>query len=159
MKSHNQNHNQNHSGLIRTLLAFTQAIIDIILYRLSFALIIYLYFSQKNMPDFTFEVRAFFTGTVLAVFYFNSLYDFKNWIVWDELKAILKSAVLALMVMALYLYSQRFEISRFMISASIVIFVPLCLLARYIFRSFICGWDSLYKYYNSRSWQNRRNFC
>lgn len=127
----NQNNN---SGIIRTLLAFTQAIIDTLLYWLSFSLIIYLYFSQKNMPGFNFEVRAFFTGTVLAVFYFNSLYDFKNWIVWDELKAILKSSVLVIMVIALYLYSQKYEISRFMISMSIIIFVPLCLSARYIFR-------------------------
>ena len=123
-----------YSGIIRTLLAFTQAAIDAFLYWLSFLLFASLCFTQKNPVGFTFEVKAFFTGTVLAVFYFNSLYDFKNWIIWDELETILKSAVLVLLVIALYLYSQKFEISRFIIVVSIIIFVPLCLLARYLFR-------------------------
>jgi undecaprenyl-phosphate galactose phosphotransferase len=71
---------------------------------------------------------------MLAVFYFNSLYDFRNWIVWDELKAILKSAALILLVLILYLYSQKFSMSRFILASGILIFVPLCLIARYAFR-------------------------
>ncbi|MBQ7578524.1 MAG: sugar transferase [Synergistaceae bacterium] len=123
-----------YSGIIRTLLAFTQAAIDAFLYWLSFLLVVSIWFTQNNPAGFSFEVKAFFIGTVLAVFYFNSLYDFKNWIIWDELETILKSAVLVLLVIALYLYSQKFDISRFIIVVSIIIFVPLCLLARYLFR-------------------------
>ena len=82
----------------------------------------------------TFEVQAFFTGTMLAVFWFNSLYDFKTWTFWDEVKIVIKSASLILLVAVLYLYSQKFELSRFFLVVGILIFVPLCLISRYIFR-------------------------
>ena len=124
----------NNSGFIRTILAFSQAVIDTALYWLSFSLVITFWFSGRDPRAFTFETRAFFAGTMLVVFYFNSLYDFRNWIVWDELKAVLKSAALILMLIVLYLYSQRFDISRFILASGILIFVPLCLIARYAFR-------------------------
>ena len=125
---------KNNSGFIRTILALSQAVIDTALYWLSFYVIITLWLSGKYPGVFNFEVRAFFTGTMLAVFYFNSLYGFKNWIVWDELKAILKSATLIILMIVLYLYSQKFDMSRFTLTAGILIFVPLCLIARYVFR-------------------------
>lgn len=125
---------KNHSSFIKSILALSQAVIDTALYWLSFSVIITLWLSGRYAGAFNFEVRAFFTGTMLAVFYFNSLYDFRNWIVWDELKAILKSSALILLVIVLYLYSQKFSMSRFILTAGILIFVPLCLFARYAFR-------------------------
>ena len=125
---------KNNSGLIKTILACSQAVIDTFLYWLSFSLVITFWLSGKEPGAFSFETRAFFTGTMLAVFYFNSLYDFRNWILWDELKAILKSAALILLVIVLYLYSQKFDMSRFILAAGILIFVPLCLIMRCIFR-------------------------
>ena len=124
----------NNLGFTRTLLVFFQALIDTALYWLSFFIIITFWLSGKYPGAFGFENRAFFTGTMLAVFYFNSLYSFRNCILWDELKAILKSAALILLVIVLYLYSQRFNMSRFILAAGILIFVPLCLIARYAFR-------------------------
>ena len=113
--------------------------IDTCIYWLSFSLIIALWFNGKVQAQFTFEVKAFFTGTMLAVFWFNSLYDFKNWIFWDELKALLKSSILIILVIVLYLYSQKFDISRFTIAAGVLIFIPLNLGARYLFRRiFFC---------------------
>ena len=122
------------TNFIRGILAFTQLAIDTCIYWLSFSLVITLWFTGRAQAQFTFEVKAFFTGTMLAVFWFNSLYDFKNWIFWDELKAVLKSSILIILVIVLYLYSQKFDISRFMIAAGVLIFVPLCLGARYLFR-------------------------
>lgn len=124
----------NNSGFTRTILAFAQAVIDTYLYWMSFSLVITFWLSDRDLGIFSFETIAFFTGTMLAVFYFNSLYDFRNWILWDELKAILKSAALILLLIVLYLYSQSFNVSRFIIAAGILFFVPLCLTARYAFR-------------------------
>ena len=124
----------NNSGFIRAILAFAQAVIDTYLYWTSFSLAITFWLSERDLGIFSFEAIAFLTGTMLAVFYFNSLYDFRNWILWDELKAILKSSGLILLLIVLYLYSQRFNVSRFIIAAGILFFVPLCLTARYIFR-------------------------
>ena len=107
----------NHKNFFRALLAFFQAVIDSAVYWLSFRLVIFLWFAGKSPSGFTFEVKAFFTGTMLAVFYFSSLYSFRNWILWDEIKAILKSAALILPVTVLYLYSQNFELSRFILAA------------------------------------------
>ena len=124
----------NHKNFFRALLAFFQAVIDSAVYWLSFRLVIFLWFAGKSPSGFTFEVKAFFTGTMLAVFYFSSLYSFRNWILWDEIKAILKSAALILPVTVLYLYSQNFELSRFILAAGTIIFIPLCIAARYVFR-------------------------
>lgn len=124
----------NKTDFLKNLLAFSQLVIDALIYWFSFVLVIALWFSGRSGARFTFEIRAFFTGTMLAVFWFNSLYDFKNWIFWDELKAVLKSSVLIVLVMVLYLYSQRFDLSRFVIVAGILIFVPMSLAVRYAFR-------------------------
>ena len=124
----------NKTELIRSILAVSQIVIDTLIYWLSFSLVIVLWFTVKAQTQFTFEIKAFFTGTMLAVFWFNSLYDFKNWVFWDELKAVLKSSVLIILVIVLYLYSQKFDFSRFIIAVGVLIFVPLCLLARYVFR-------------------------
>ncbi len=121
------------TNITRNILAFTQGVIDLIIYWLSFSLAMSLWLS--GIPAvFAFEIRAFFAGTMLAVFFFNSLYSFQNWIFWDEIKAVLKSTALIVLVIVLYLYSQKFDLSRFMITSGILIFVPLCLLARYVFR-------------------------
>ncbi len=124
----------NTTVFIRPFLAFSQAVTDICLYWFSFALVIVLWLSDDVTSVFDFETATFFTGTMLTVFYFNSLYSFQNWLLWNEFKAILKSSVLILLVIVLYLYSQKFNISRFILTVGIFIFVPLCLITRYAFR-------------------------
>ncbi len=96
--------------------------------------VITIFMAGRTPRPFTHEVRMFFTGTMLAVFYFNSLYSFKTWLLWDEMKAILKSSLLILLVVVLYLYSQRFDILRLALSAGIIVFTPLCIMSRFIFR-------------------------
>lgn len=118
----------------RITAAFFEAIIDALVFRLSFWLVIAIFLAGKTPHPFTHEVRTFFTGTMLVVFYFNSLYSFKTWLLWDEMKAILKSSLLILLVVVLYLYSQRFDISRFTLSMGIIVFTPLCIITRFIFR-------------------------
>ncbi len=137
-----KNYSSFNSSFIKTILAFFQAVIDTGLYWFSFFILIKLWLLGKHFSVFNFETGAFFTGTMLAVFYFNSLYEFRNWIIWDELKAILKSAALILLVIVLYLYSQKFDVSRFILAAGIIIFVPLCLITRYAFRRIFFLWVS-----------------
>lgn len=124
----------NRKNFIRALLALFQAVIDAAVYRMSFYLVVLLWFAGKAPRGFDFEVMAFFTGTMIAVFYFSSLYSFRSWILWDEIKAILKSSALILPVTVLYLYSQNFDLSRFVIASGTIIFVPLCIITRWLFR-------------------------
>lgn len=125
---------RNYADFTRTILVLAQAAIDTLLCWLSFHAVIVLWIDGRNSAGFSFEIIAFFLGTMLAVFYFNSLYEFKNWIFWDEVKVVLKSAALILLVIVLYLYSQKFELSRFVLASGLLFFVPLCLLSRYAFR-------------------------
>ncbi|MBQ4430906.1 MAG: sugar transferase [Synergistaceae bacterium] len=118
----------------RAFVSVCQAVIDSLVYRFSFWLAVSLWLDGKIPVGFTSEVIYFFTGTMLAVFYFNSLYSFKTWLLWDEIKAVLKSSLLILLVAVLYLYSQGFDISRFTLAAGIIIFIPLCIISRWIVR-------------------------
>ncbi|MBQ4430163.1 MAG: hypothetical protein II877_01570, partial [Synergistaceae bacterium] len=124
----------NRKNFIRALLALFQAVIDAAVYRMSFSLVVLLWFAGKTPREFDFDVIAFFTWTMIAVFYFSSLYSFRTWILWDEIKAILKSSALILPVTVLYLYSQNFDLSRFVIASGTIIFVPLCIITRWLFR-------------------------
>ncbi len=124
---------KNYAGFIHTLLVFVQALADVFLCWLSFHAVIVLWI-DKGTAGFSFQIMAFLVGIMLAVFYFNSLYEFKNWIFWDEVKAVVKSAALILLVIVLYLYSQKFDLLRFVLTAGILFFVPLCLAVRYAFR-------------------------
>ena len=125
---------KNYANFIRTALIFAQAALDTFLCWLSFHAVIIFWMSGRGAAGFSFEVMAFFSGTMLAVFYFNSLYEFRNWIFWDEVKAVMKSSALILPVIVLYLYSQKFDLSRFVLASGLLFFVPLCLTARYVFR-------------------------
>ena len=118
----------------RNILAVLQAFIDCLVCRFSFWLVIALWLSGKTPGILTDDVQNFFTGTMLAVFCFNSLYSFRTWLVSDEIKTVLKSSFLILLITVLYLYSQRYDFSRFILASSIIIFIPLCVTARYIFR-------------------------
>ncbi len=124
-------------------MALLQAAVDVTVYWLGFGLIMMWYFSGKNSFILTYGLKIFFTGTMLIVFYFNSLYSFKNWILWDEIKAVIKSSLLILLVIILYLYSQKFELSRFILAAGIIIFVPLCIIERYVLRRLLFAMNIL----------------
>ena len=111
-----------------------QAFIDVIIYRFSFWLASELWLAGKMPGALNSEAQVFLAGTMLAVFYFNSLYSFKTWLLWDEMKAVIKSSFLMLLVTVLYLYSQGYDMSRFMLAAGIIIFMPLCVIARWCLR-------------------------
>ena len=128
--------------LTRATLVLAQAALDASLYLGCLALVLHLW--MGGIGRFTFNVRAFLTITMLLVFWFNSLYSFKNWLFWDEMRGVLIGSALMLLVMALYLYFHRFALSRFVIVASVLFFVPACLVGRYVFRRvfFALGWLS-----------------
>lgn len=76
-------------GLLKRLsLVALQLILDILLYWGCLAFV--LSFWGKDATGFTTEVRLFFVGVLLVVFYFNALYDFRNWLFWDEMRAVLQ---------------------------------------------------------------------
>lgn len=121
-------------NFIRIILAFFQAVIDVSIYFLSFSLVFFLWNGWKTNSALTLETQIFFAGTILAVFCFKSLYSFKTWLLWDEMKAVIKSSFFVLLVTVLYLYSQKSSLSRFAVLFSMIIFVPLCVISRYILR-------------------------
>lgn len=122
-------------GLLKRLsLVALQLILDILLYWGCLAFV--LSFWGKDATGFTTEVRLFFVGVLLVVFYFNALYDFRNWLFWDEMRAVLRSSVVTLLVIVLYLFSLKYSLSRFAVFSSMILFVPLCLTVRYCFRRF-----------------------
>lgn len=122
-------------GLLKRLsLVALQLILDILLYWGCLAFV--LSFWGKDATGFTTEVRLFFVGVLLVVFYFNALYDFRNWLFWDEMRAVLRSSVVTLLVIVLYLFSLKYSLSRFAVFSSMILFVSLCLTVRYCFRRF-----------------------
>jgi undecaprenyl-phosphate galactose phosphotransferase len=109
-----------------------QAVLDVTAYWacLSFAA------SFWNIETFDLwgERKLFFCGILLICFFFNSLYQFKSWMFWDEMREVLKSSVTALLLMAAYLFALKLPLSRLLVFTSVALFVPTCLLERYMFR-------------------------
>ena len=128
-----------HKNFTRIVLAIIQSAIDILIHFQSFALAISLWFGADADYGLTSEMKIFCAGTVLAVFYFNSLYNFKTWLFWDEMKAVIKSSFLIMLVEVLYVYSQRSEFPRSSVLLGAIIFVPLCGISRYVFRRLLFG--------------------
>ena len=95
------------------------------------------------MPgSFTNEARVFFTGTTLACLVFYKLYGFRNWTLWEEISSVLKAWLLTLLIDTLFLYAGKFQLPILRVFASVSLFVPLTLAARYFFRVslFRLGW-------------------
>ena len=123
----------------RIVLAIFQSAIDVLIHFQSFSLAISLWFGGKVNYGLTSEMQIFFAGTVLAVFCFNSLYNFKTWLFWDEMKALIKSSFLVMLVEVLYIYSQKTNFPRSSVLFGAIIFVPLCGISRYVLRRLIFG--------------------
>jgi undecaprenyl-phosphate galactose phosphotransferase len=80
------------------------------------------------------EIKLFFCGVLFVCFYFNSLYQLKTWMFWDEMRAVVKAACEALLILVAFLFAMKLQLSRLVIGASFLLFVPTCLVARYFFR-------------------------
>ena len=74
---------------IRACLIVLQFLGDALLYWGTLAFV--LSFWGKTAAGFTTETRFFFVGVLLLVFCFNALYAFRNWLFWDEMRAVLRS--------------------------------------------------------------------
>ena len=123
----------------RITLSIIQAVLDISLHFVSFSIAVSLWLGVEFHYGLTSGTEIFFAGTILAVFIFNSLYNFKTWLFWDEVRAVIRSSILVTLVEVLYLYSQKSELPRSKVLLGAVIFVPLCSCARYILRRLIFG--------------------
>ena len=125
--------------MIRGCLVVLQFLGDALLYWGSLAFV--LSFWGRAAAGFTTETRFFFVGILLLVFCFNALYAFRNWLFWDEMRAVLRSSSVTLLVIILYLFLLKYSLSRFAVFFSMVLFIPFCLLLRYTFRRafFACG--------------------
>ncbi len=78
--------------------------------------------------------EIFFCGVFLVCFCFNALYSFRVWMFWDEMREVLKASVTASLLIVLYLFIFKLQLSRGLIVVSAVLFAPTCLLGRYFFR-------------------------
>ena len=116
----------------RFIFSALQIIIDLSIYNFSISI-------MRVNPGF--EAGIFLAGTVCAFFLFSSMYGFSSWTFWDETKNCMRSCLYAFLVGALFIYGGRSSINIFKLALSFAAFIPLCLLARYIFRRalFACG--------------------
>ncbi|NLL37851.1 MAG: sugar transferase [Fretibacterium sp.] len=117
--------------LKKPFLAVLQAALDIFIY--SFCLTFFTYL-RGSPSGFWPERRVFLCSLIFVIFLFNSLYYFRNWMFWDEMKAVLRSSIIALLILVTYTFSLKLTLSRLILYASFLLFVPLCLLARYVLR-------------------------
>ena len=87
----------------------------------------------------SFQVLASLTGIVTAFYIFSSMYGFENWTFWDETKQCMRSLLYAFLVSIMFLYAERNTIHFFRLILAFVMFLPLCLAARYVFRRILFG--------------------
>ena len=106
-----------------------QIAIDIILYLAC----LYVAYGLKILPK---NISIALSGILVICFAFNSLYKFNSWTFWDEVKAVLQSALLIFLVSILYLYAVKIKISSLSFVIGIIIFIPVCLAVRYFLRTF-----------------------
>ena len=104
-----------------------QIALDVILYRTCF----YLTSGFQGFPQNNVIALA---GILIICFAFNSLYNFNNWTFWDEVKAVLQSAVLIFLVSILYLFAVKTKISVLAFMTGLFLFIPICLAVRYFLR-------------------------
>jgi undecaprenyl-phosphate galactose phosphotransferase len=91
-------------------------------------------FWDIGMSDLWGERKLFFCGVFLICFFFNSLYQFKSWMFWDEMREVLKSSVTALLLIVTYLFALKLPLSRLLVFTNAALFAPTSLLGRYFFR-------------------------
>jgi undecaprenyl-phosphate galactose phosphotransferase len=141
MKSHKAVHNipaapisfYTFLGIVRRLSLMTgQAILDAALYWVCLCLVAS--FWDIGTFDMWGERKLFFCGVLLICFFFNSLYQFKAWMFWDEIREVSKSSITALLLIAAYLFALKLHLSRLLVFTSVAFFVPACLLGRYLYR-------------------------
>ena len=119
---------------IRGVLIIFQMIFDVIIFFGSFYIASSIFFPGTGIKIFPIGMLIFFAGSIILAFYYNSLYGFRSWLFWDEIRAVFRSVILIFLIAVLYLYTQRLNSSRFNLMWGFVIFAPLCLIVRYIFR-------------------------
>ncbi|MDR1623031.1 MAG: hypothetical protein LBS00_11710, partial [Synergistaceae bacterium] len=109
-----------------------QAVLDVAIYWISLSFVVH--FWGLRTFNLWMEREIFFCGVLLICFSFNSLYQFKSWMFWDEMREVLKSSLTMLLLIVVYLFALRLPLSRLLVFTSIALFVPTCLLGRYFFR-------------------------
>ncbi len=115
----------------RLVLVAAQVTLDLAIFWLCLHVVL-----QWWAPPFVFwsDRKLFFCGVLGACFFFNGLYGFRAWMFWDEMREVLKASLTTLVVVVVYLFALKVQLSRMVICTSAVLFVPTCLLARYLFR-------------------------
>ena len=119
-------HSRKFRRSLRIILSVIQLIIDVVI---CFA---YLKFSHVD----SLSVQIFVTGSIIFFFTFASMYGFKIWTFWDETKACSRAVFYAWCVSMPFAYFVM-HYGNVNISASLAIFVPADLAARYILRRVI----------------------
>jgi undecaprenyl-phosphate galactose phosphotransferase len=116
----------------RLSLMFAQVVLDVVIYWV--CLDVVMRFQAVGPSSLWIERKLFFCGVLVICFSFNALYQFKSWMFWDEMREVLKSSITVLLLIMAYLFTLRLQVSRMFVFASIALFIPACLLGRYMFR-------------------------
>ncbi|MDR2136900.1 MAG: hypothetical protein LBO68_01305, partial [Synergistaceae bacterium] len=125
----------------RLTVQLTQIALDFAIYWTCLGLVLYFWASPPGI--FWFERKLFLCGVYLVCFAFNSLYEFRSWMFWDELWAVLKASLTAMVIVIVSLFTLKLPFSRAAVFISTALFVPSCLLGRYLFRRLAFAWGFL----------------
>ncbi|MDR1378674.1 MAG: sugar transferase [Synergistaceae bacterium] len=121
----------------RLTVQLTQVALDFGVYWVCLGLVLSLWTSIPGVLQV--ERKLFLSGVFLVCFAFNSLYEFKSWMFWDEMRAVLKASVTATVIVIVALFTLRLPFSRVAIFVSAALFAPSCLVGRYFFRRLLFG--------------------
>ncbi|MDR2522437.1 MAG: hypothetical protein LBC93_01875, partial [Synergistaceae bacterium] len=117
----------------RLLLIAAQVTLDMAIYWTCLESVRVFWLSAE-VPPLWVEREIFFCGVFLICFCFRSLYAFRTWMFWDEMREVLKASAAAVLVIVTYFFVFKLQISRLIVVVAAVLFVPTCLFARYCVR-------------------------
>jgi undecaprenyl-phosphate galactose phosphotransferase len=121
------------------LTRIVQIALDMLVYFICLELLLAVW--TPSGVGFSSEIKLFFCGVLFVCFYFNSLYQFKTWMFWDEMLAVLKAVCAVLLIIVFFFFTVKLQLSRVVTMASFLFFVPICLAVRYFFRRTLFSFD------------------
>ncbi|MDR0647998.1 MAG: hypothetical protein LBF92_01500, partial [Synergistaceae bacterium] len=121
----------------RTATRISQIAVDLLVYWVCLELALRLWVSSQ--ASFLLELRLFFCGVIFVCFYFHGLYQLRSWMFWDEMREVLSATGASMLIIVLFLFAMKLQLSRLAIGVSFMLFLPSCLVARYLFRRLLFG--------------------
>jgi undecaprenyl-phosphate galactose phosphotransferase len=115
------------------ILQAVQVSLDLAIYWVS--LEIALYFWTLSYPGgFDLERKIFFCFVLFICMTFRGLYQFRTWLFWDEMREVLIASIGTFLLLDASMFVIKLQLSRIAICAGLALFIPTCLVVRYLFR-------------------------